>query len=218
MTDFIVIEDYSNDYKIDVTSYEYIQSTCQKNDMTANTQCRVIDEETRKSFQARYFSLDKNWNKQTYDYDYNISESFFDSLIPYLSMLGIYENTPVKKGDIICDDNDDNYNCGISNLKLIKYEEGGFFKKHSDGTNGDDIRFIFCLQPPEDGGEFVLYNDDDTIAKEVKLEKNMLILFKPNIQHEAKPVIKGAKYILTGNIYKSCEPLGWHRMYMTGED
>jgi len=210
MTDsikYIIINNFSTEYNIDPSKFKYDESTCQKNNLTTKRQCRVVDKTIRQSFEAYDFSI-KYFDCKECDYVSRINESFFDSMKPYLDLFELNN------------DDDDYKNCKYScdNLKLIKYEEGGFFHKHSDGTNGDDVRFIFCIQPPEEGGEFILYNDDDTVCKEVKFENNMLILFRPSVLHEAKPVIKGVKYIVTGNIYKSADPLGWHRLYMTGED
>jgi len=210
MTDsirYIVVNNFSTKYNINPTEFKYVESTYQKNDLSTKCQSRVVDKSIRQSFEACDFNI-KYFSHEKGNYVSRINELFFDSMEPYLD---IFE---------LNNDDDDYTNCKYScdNLKLIKYEEGGFFHKHSDGTNGDDVRFIFCIQAPEEGGEFILYNDDDTVCKEVKFENNMLILFRPSVLHEAKPVIKGVKYIVTGNIYKSDDPSGWHRLYMTGKD
>lgn len=80
------------------------------------------------------------------------------------------------------------------------YEEGSFYKRHSDQFNNDDRRqYSMVLYLTEswnegDGGELVLYTDIETTIQPCP---GRLIFFRSDIEHEVK-ISKAQRLSLTG--------------------
>ena len=87
--------------------------------------------------------------------------------------------------------------------RIVSYQKGEYFKKHTDVINIKSNHFIsysllICLEPCEEGGDTTLYLDKDIEinSKNTSQIKGGGIIFKKSILHEGKPVIKGNKVIL----------------------
>ena len=92
-------------------------------------------------------------------------------------------------------------------LELVKYEKGGYFKKHRDFVNyiSDQMKcyaLLICLQAPEDGGETKLYftEQDTKLINETKTEGGCLV-FRNELVHEGCQIVSGTKIILKANIW-----------------
>jgi len=91
-------------------------------------------------------------------------------------------------------------------IDLIKYNEGGYFKKHRDFVNfiSEQMKsysLIISLETTEAGGETKLYFSDDNhkIISESKTLGGCLV-FRNEIFHEGCEITKGTKLILKINI------------------
>lgn len=90
----------------------------------------------------------------------------------------------------------------IAEVQYAKYTEGDFFKKHRDVISHTDkhmtLRSLTCsinLSEPEDyeGGELVVYDEEDNIIAQLEKEVGSYIIFPAFIQHEAKVVKSGVR-------------------------
>ncbi len=85
------------------------------------------------------------------------------------------------------------------------YQPGGFYKKHYDTFQGSSTRRLstaLYLNPDwktEDGGELVLYADDNETVLETVLPRfgNMVIFLSEEFPHEVLPCSR-SRYSLTG--------------------
>lgn len=91
-------------------------------------------------------------------------------------------------------------------IDIIKYEEGGFFKKHRDFVNfiSDQMKcyvLIICLEGTQEGGETKLHFSDDNVVtiNETRITGGCTV-FRNEIFHEGCVVSKGNKVILKANI------------------
>lgn len=82
----------------------------------------------------------------------------------------------------------------VEDLQIVKYEPGGYFKRHSDGDWRKHTLAIY-LNPDYTGGELVF-----TKPKSLRFS-NMLpgsaLLFDSSLMHEALPVLSGEKWVIT---------------------
>ena len=78
--------------------------------------------------------------------------------------------------------------------ELLKYEEGGFYKQHTDAfkLRPRAVACSFALNDDFEGGEFAFF-DRELIYK---LKKGSCLLFPSNFvyPHEIMPVTKGTRY------------------------
>ena len=87
-------------------------------------------------------------------------------------------------------------NMNVSDIQILKYPIGGFYKPHVD--HGDKINrslsFLYLVNENYKGGELYFFNDGKEYP--VKVEKNKLIVFPSNFMymHGVKPVTEGVKY------------------------
>lgn len=92
-------------------------------------------------------------------------------------------------------------------LELIRYSEGGFFKKHKDFVNcvSDQMKcyaLLICLNAPDEGGETKLHFSDD-VMENISETKTLggCLIFRNEIVHEGAEIIKGTKILLKANIW-----------------
>lgn len=81
--------------------------------------------------------------------------------------------------------------------KLLKYETGGFFTKHTDGKLDKNHFATLLAFPPRsyEGGELVLYTSSGEIVIDNSMMTNWLfVIFKLNIPHECKVITNGCRY------------------------
>jgi predicted 2-oxoglutarate/Fe(II)-dependent dioxygenase YbiX len=88
--------------------------------------------------------------------------------------------------DCVCDQD--------SGYELLKYDEGGYYKQHTDSysTRPRSLACSFILNDDFEGGEFAFFNRELIF----KLKKGSCILFPSNFMypHEIMPVTKGTRY------------------------
>lgn len=91
--------------------------------------------------------------------------------------------------------------------KLIIYEEGCFFKRHTDSLSSKNMigTLIYGLTDNYEGGEFVVYNNSD--KKTFKITKNKWIFIYGNCPHEVLPVKSGTRITMTFKIFKNLNNL-----------
>jgi predicted 2-oxoglutarate/Fe(II)-dependent dioxygenase YbiX len=84
--------------------------------------------------------------------------------------------------------------------KLLKYDIGDFFARHTDGKASDNhFQTILILPPKEmnqfEGGELIFYTDEgEIVITHDMLENWLFIIFRTTVPHECKPVTKGTRY------------------------
>ena len=90
----------------------------------------------------------------------------------------------------------------IVDISFLKYEEGGFYKWHTDhcAEIPRTISAIFILNNDYEGGELCFRNPDG--SEEIIMDKkaNSLILWPSNFlyPHTVKPVKKGTRFSIVG--------------------
>jgi len=88
--------------------------------------------------------------------------------------------------DCVCDKD--------SGYELLKYDEGGFYKQHTDSysVRPRSLACSFILNDDFEGGEFAFFNRELIF----KLKKGSCILFPSSFMypHEIMPVTKGTRY------------------------
>ena len=80
-----------------------------------------------------------------------------------------------------------------SGYELLRYNEGGFYKQHTDvGNRARTLSLSFSLNDDYTGGEFAFF---DRKIK-IKTKPGSVILFPSNFMypHEIMPVTKGTRY------------------------
>ena len=82
---------------------------------------------------------------------------------------------------------------------ILKYDEGDFLYKHNDLTDHNNTRMICCVVQLSnwdqyEGGEFILNTEHGDIV--ASKEQGTLLVFKPEVYHETKPIISGTRYSL----------------------
>ncbi len=80
-----------------------------------------------------------------------------------------------------------------SGYELLRYNEGGFYKQHTDvGNKARAISLSFSLNDDYAGGEFAFFDRETKI----KTRPGSVILFPSNFMypHEIMPVTKGTRY------------------------
>ena len=88
--------------------------------------------------------------------------------------------------------------CNVTDMQILKYKVGGFYKQHIDSGRFSPrtLSFIYLVNEDYEGGELVieLPKIKETIPIEVK--KDRLIIWPSNFMypHKVNPVIKGIKY------------------------
>jgi hypothetical protein len=115
--------------------------------------------------------------------------------------------------------------------RIVRYEEGGFFRRHSDVIDVASNMFanyacLVCLEPCEEGGETKLYTtfedeeDDITpvmgfISQKTSKVRGGGLIFPKHREHEGLEIKKGSKTILFVNYL--CYPMQQKFMLLTVE-
>lgn len=88
----------------------------------------------------------------------------------------------------------------LSNISILKYEEGGFYKWHVDHAMAvpRTISLIFLLNNDYEGGHLSFAEGDGTNEITIENKPNRIIAWPSNFlyPHSVKPVTKGIRYSL----------------------
>jgi 2OG-Fe(II) oxygenase superfamily len=92
---------------------------------------------------------------------------------------------------------------GLSHLNLVKYSQGGYFKKHFDesylvGDSSAETTVIVYLNDDFDGGCTSFYDCDRVVTHIPK--QGDILMFDHEHMHEGHVVTQGTKYIIRCDI------------------
>ncbi len=84
--------------------------------------------------------------------------------------------------------------------KMLRYDQEGFFKRHSDGISDENHFATAIIIPPLNlneykGGELILYKDNKELIIEPYENEWKLVVFGLEIEHELKPIISGQRIV-----------------------
>lgn len=92
---------------------------------------------------------------------------------------------------------------GITDIQVIKYDVGSFYKKHIDiriDELGYQRKLTFIIQLSESsdytGGDLILYSDDN--GKKASRSKGSITVFPSFVLHEVTPILSGTRYSMIG--------------------
>jgi hypothetical protein len=86
----------------------------------------------------------------------------------------------------------------LEKIYMHKYIEGQEFEKHADTLYKTQIHNVgVCLNNDYDGGEFVLYNPEEQLPKEL----GNIYTFPSQRMHEVKKIIKGERWSIIGFLH-----------------
>ena len=86
----------------------------------------------------------------------------------------------------------------LEKIYIHKYIEGQQFEKHADTLYKTQIHNVgVCLNNDYDGGEFVLYNPEEQLPKEL----GNIYTFPSQRMHEVKKIIKGERWSIIGFLH-----------------
>lgn len=94
-----------------------------------------------------------------------------------------------------------------NDITYIKYQEGGYFKKHKDYLSltsniVQEYTLIMCLEGGCDGGETILhFNKFFNYPSKSTITPGHILIFRKDIDHEGNIIKKGSKEILTLNLW-----------------
>jgi|TARA_R110000803_G_scaffold36984_1_gene79649 predicted 2-oxoglutarate/Fe(II)-dependent dioxygenase YbiX len=90
----------------------------------------------------------------------------------------------------------------IVDISFLKYEEGGFYKWHTDhcAEFPRTVSAIFILNNDYEGGELCFRNPDGSGEITIDKKANSIILWPSNFlyPHTVKPVKKGTRFSIVG--------------------
>lgn len=90
----------------------------------------------------------------------------------------------------------------ITDISILKYEEGGFYKFHHDHGFGipRTMSTIYLLNNDYEGGELCFRNPDGTGEYTIPKKANTMVVWPSNFlyQHTVKPVTKGTRFSVVG--------------------
>jgi predicted 2-oxoglutarate/Fe(II)-dependent dioxygenase YbiX len=89
----------------------------------------------------------------------------------------------------------------LKEVQILKYEVGDYIVKHHDtmgyDTNGDTLNRYYALNiilnDDFEGGDFLYYDTNNNPIK-IENKSGIGLIFRTNILHEVKPVLKGVRY------------------------
>lgn len=87
-------------------------------------------------------------------------------------------------------------------LRILKYNEGEYFKRHEDGNYSNSvskslITVLIYLNCDYEGAWTIVYNNDkDKIGTAIEPLLGSILLLDQEIEHEVKPLKSGTKYVL----------------------
>ena len=86
----------------------------------------------------------------------------------------------------------------VTDISILKYEEGGFYKIHHDSffQHPRELSFIFLLNNDYEGGSLNFYNPSKEHITTVDVKPGRLIMWPSNFlfQHKVDTVTKGTRY------------------------
>jgi hypothetical protein len=86
----------------------------------------------------------------------------------------------------------------ITDVEILKYEKGGFYKYHTDHCLGfpRTLSGIFLLNDDYEGGELCFKSADRREEQKIEVKANRFILWPSNFlyPHTVMPVIEGTRY------------------------
>ena len=86
----------------------------------------------------------------------------------------------------------------LDKIYIHKYIEGQQFSKHADTYYKTQIHNVgVCLNNDYDGGEFVLYNPEEQLPKEI----GNIYTFPSQRMHEVKEILKGERWSIIGFLH-----------------
>jgi len=149
-----------------------------ENSTVGTSEGNVINTEIRSSKKLPFkISIASSYHKDIYNINNIIKSKLFNKNPSFLK-------------DILYFDN---------NLDLLKYEEGDFFAKHTDGDSEFNHFGTLLILPPKayseyEGGELVLYDGEEEIEIISEQDHWKIIGFDTEIPHELKPITSGTRY------------------------
>ena len=87
---------------------------------------------------------------------------------------------------------------------LIKYEEGGVFKRHRDMKIMPEHIGVLLIYPPCEytGGELVIYDSEGKIKHKISSSRNtQVVLISLEDEHEVFPVISGTRFVYLAPVF-----------------
>jgi len=88
--------------------------------------------------------------------------------------------------------------CTLNHMQILKYEEGGHYRLHSDHaeTIPRTLSFIYIINDDYEGGDLVFVTPRGTKECKMLKKKNSLIIWPSNFlfPHMVTPVTKGVRY------------------------
>ena len=143
----------------------------------------IINSEIRSSKKLPFkSSITRSYHKDVFKINDIIKDKIFDKNPSFLENTLSYDN----------------------NFDLLKYEEGDFFAKHTDGDSELNHFGTLLILPPKaystyEGGELILYGEEEI---EIISDQDWwkIIGFDTEIPHELKPVTSGIRYAYKSKI------------------
>jgi len=82
--------------------------------------------------------------------------------------------------------------------KMLRYDQEGFFQRHSDGIRNENHFATAIIIPPLNlnkytGGELILYRENEELIIEADENDWKLVVFGLEIEHELKPIKSGQR-------------------------
>jgi hypothetical protein len=98
----------------------------------------------------------------------------------------------IKYADLYANENNISYSL-MEDMQFIQYDKNdGIFKRHNDGSFRK-ISALLYLNSLDQGGETIFYTNP---IQSIKPEPGLLVLFNPEIDHEALMPISDNKHIV----------------------
>jgi len=157
---------------------------CWEDSTVGTSEGNVINSEIRSSKKLPFkTSITRSYHKDIFKINDIIKDNIFNKNPSFLEDTLYYDN----------------------NFDLLKYEEGDFFAKHTDGNSELNHFGTLLILPPKaysnyEGGELILYDGEEEI--EIISDQNYwkIIGFNTEIPHELKPVTSGTRYAYKSKI------------------
>jgi predicted 2-oxoglutarate/Fe(II)-dependent dioxygenase YbiX len=134
--------------------------------------------------------------RKTYNYDLDNKKNSFTEIHWFCFLLKCFTdklNSYPQDIKII----DYTFN-NLLNISVLKYENTGFFKWHTDHVSNipRTMSCIFILNDEFEGGNLCFRNPDGSEEWEVETKPNKMIIWPSNFlfPHTVKPVTKGTRY------------------------
>jgi len=165
-------------YLENLNNLEWVDST------VGTSEGNVINSEIRSSKKLPFkTSITKSHYKDTFKINDIIKDKLFNKNPSFLEDTLYYDN----------------------NFDLLKYEEGDFFAKHTDGDSELNHFGTLLILPPKEystyeGGELILYDGEEEIKIISDQNYWIIIGFNTEIPHELKPITSGTRYAYKSKI------------------